>query len=136
MGVFSAFVKMWWKEIFIAAVVVGAVIYVHNLRVTVEKQATTIAQMELVKSTLVQSNKTLTDAVQRNSKALAELGAGAAHTKEEFVKLNAHVVSQTRVITDRLGHILNQPVPATCDDTITYMKEAVPTYGMSGKAAK
>lgn len=136
MTIFYSFLKAWWKEIFIVLVVLGAVAYVRDLQLTVERQAVTIAQMDIIKNTLIQSNETLTATIKQNSQALAELSEGADFTKEEFAKLNGRVASQTQEIADRLKGILNKPVPVTCEDTIDYMIDAAPTYGLHGKVSK
>lgn len=136
MSIVYSFLKAWWKEIFIVLVILGAVGYVRNLQLTVERQAVTIAQMDIVKNTLIQSNETLTATIKQNSRALAELSEGAAFTKEEFAKLNGRVAGQTQEIADRLKGILNKPAPVTCEDTIDYMIDAVPTYGIRGRANK
>lgn len=122
------FLAKWWKEILIVLVIIAGIWYVRNLQTTVKDQATTITQMEIVNKTLEESNKTLTATVTANNKTIAEMGKGAAQTKEEFAKLNGQVEAQTRVLTNRLRDILNRPVPETCNDTITYMLDAAPTY--------
>lgn len=122
------FLKRWWKEILIVLVIAGAVFYVWNLRSTVKEQAVTITQLEMANKTLKDSNKTLTNTVTANNKTIAELSKGAAQTKEDFMKLNAQVEAQTAILTKRLKSILNQPAPVTCDETIQYLIDAVPTY--------
>ena len=122
------FLKKWWKEILIALVIIGAIWYVRNLQNTVEEQKVTITQMELANATLKESNRTLTNTVTANNKTIAELGKGADQTKREFDKLNIQVEHQTSVLTKRLKDIMSRKAPVTCDDTITYMLEAAPTY--------
>lgn len=122
------FLARWWKEILIVLVIVAGIWYVRNLQTTVKDQATTITQMTIVNKTLEDSNKTLTNTVAANNKTIAEMGKGAAQTKEDFARLNGQVEAQTRVLTNRLRDILNRPAPVTCNDTIDYMLEAAPTY--------
>jgi predicted nuclease with TOPRIM domain len=122
------FFKKWWKEILLVLVVLGAIWYVQNLRSTVKDQAKTITQMEITNKTLTESNKTLTSTVTANNKTIAEIGKGAAQTKEAFDKLNGNVAAQSHALDRRLKDLLNRPAPVTCNDTITYMIDAVPSY--------
>lgn len=127
-GIVLKFLAKWWKEIFIALVLIGAVFYVRHLQSTVEDQRNTIAQMQSANQILKDSNKKLTDTVTANNKTIDELHKGADQTKAAFEKLNAQVEHQTQVLSKRLQDVLSRPVPVTCDDTIKYMIDAVPTY--------
>lgn len=122
------FVLKWWKELVIALVVVGAIWYVNNLQHTVETQRNTIAQLNVNNKLLQDSNKTLTDTVTANNKTIADLSKSAEATKRAFDKLSGQVDDQTAVLTKRLKDIMSRPVPVTCDDTISYMIDAAPTY--------
>lgn len=122
------FLKRWWKELLIVLVIAGAVFYVWNLRSIVKEQAAVIATLEVHNKILVDSNKTLTNTVTANNQTIAELSRGAEQTKEDFAKLNARVEAQTSILTKRLKSILEQQPPATCEDTIQYLIDAVPTF--------
>lgn len=122
------FLAKWWKEIFIVLAIIGAVLYVRNLQSTVEEQRTTIAQMQAANQILKDSNKTLTATVIANNKTIDELHKGADQTKAAFDKLHASVEHQTQILNKRLHDIMSRPAPVTCDDTIKYMIDAVPSY--------
>lgn len=127
-GIALKFLVSWWKEILIVLVIIGAMWYVRNLQNTVEEQRNKIAEMTTANQVLKDSNKVLTNTVTANNKTVAELSKGADETKREFDKLNIQVEHQTSVLTKRLKDIMSRKTPVTCDDTITYMLEAVPTY--------
>lgn len=130
------FLKKWWKEILIVLVVVAGIWYVRNLQNTVEEQKVTITQMKMANDTLKESNRVLTNTVTANNKTIEELSKGADKTKQEFDKLNSKVAQQTTELTRRLKDILNRPAPVTCEDTIDYLLEAVPTYKSLGEITK
>ena len=127
-GVVLKFLAKWWKEIIIVIVIIGAIWYVRNLQNTVGEQRDKINGLTTANQVLTDSNKTLTNTVTANNKTIAELSKGADETKREFDKLNVQVEHQTVVLTKRLKDIMSRKAPVTCDDTITYMLEAVPTY--------
>ncbi len=127
-GIALKFLMSWWKEILIALVIIAGVLYVRNLQNTVEEQRTEITNLATANQVLTDSNKVLTNTVTANNKTIDELSKGADKTKREFDKLNIQVEHQTTVLTKRLKDIMSRKAPVTCDDTITYMLEAVPTY--------
>lgn len=122
------FLQKWWKEILIVVVIIAGVWYVRNLQNTVENQRTTIAQMTTANQVLIDSNEVLTNTVTANNKTIEELSKGADETKREFERLNIQVEHQTTILTKRLKDIMSQKTPVTCEDTIQYMIEAVPTF--------
>lgn len=127
-GIVLKFLLRWWKEILIALVIVGAVWYVRNLQNTVEEQRTEITNLTTANKVLKDSNEVLTKTVTANNRTIEELSKGADQTKREFDKLTIQVEQQTRVLTKRLKDIMSRPLPETCEDTIKYMIDAVPTY--------
>lgn len=127
-GIALKFLTSWWKEILIVLVIIAGVLYVRNLQNTVDEQHTEITNLTTANKVLTDSNKVLTNTVTANNKTIDELSKGADETKREFDKLNIQVEHQTTVLTKRLRDIMSRKTPVTCDDTITYMLEAVPTY--------
>lgn len=127
-GVAAKFLIRWWKELLIALVIVGAAWYVWELHNTVGEQRVTINEITNANQVLKDSNKVLTDTVTANNAVIADMSKGAVETKREFDKLHIQVEHQTSILTKRLKDIMSRKVPITCDDTITYMLEAVPTY--------
>lgn len=127
-GIALKLLMKWWKEILIALVIIGAILYVRNLQNTVEEQRTKITNLTTANQVLTDSNKVLTNTVTANNKTIEEMSKGADQTKKEFAKLNVQVAQQTSVLTKRLKDIMSRKAPETCEDTIKYMLEVVPTY--------
>jgi len=68
MSIVFLFLKSWWKEILIVALVGGFLLYWNHLTNTVKEQSTTITQ-------LTDQNKVITDSLETQNQAVAKLKA-------------------------------------------------------------
>lgn len=123
MEVALIFIKKYWTHILLAAVVAASLLYVNNLRMTIERQKTEIVQLKADNETLTATNKELQNANQELALALeTQTRAVKQLVADSDAKLaaSAAALSAAKAETARLqkkyASILNAPAPVTGDD--------------------
>lgn len=70
-------------------------------------------------------NKTLTDAIDAQNKALQDLGGLTAKMDSEFKKLNETVNKIRKDTNKTVKDILDAPTPQTCEEAMQFLRDGV-----------
>lgn len=122
------FLKSWWKEIAVALIVAAGIFYVENLRSTVADDKVTIGNLTTENKIMKDNNDKLQGALTAQNASLEKIAQGADDTKAKFTALNSSVKSSSANLATTLKGILADKKPQTCQDTITYLLDAVKGY--------
>lgn len=123
-----AFLKGNWKIVAIGLVILGAFLYVQNLRSSNEKLSTQVTQLKQDKKTLEENQQKLETTISAQNQSISKLSEAASSTQKNFDKLAALVNSSSADLSKRLSQVKQETKPKTCDDTIQYLINATKEY--------
>lgn len=123
-----AFLRAWWKELFIVAVIAAGVFYVYNLHNTIDKQQEELRIAEINIQTLTANNTRLEAAVKDANAIVERFDKFAADTRTNFTDLNKNVAGSNLALSRQLQNILRERKPQTCEEAIMYLIDAQKEY--------
>lgn len=119
-----AFLRMWWKEIFIVAVIAGGVWYVYNLHDKIDEQQEQLRIAQINIDTLTANNTRLENAVKEANVLVERFDKFAADTRTNFADLNKSVTGSNLAMSRQQQMILRERKPQTCEEAIKYLIDA------------
>jgi type II secretory pathway pseudopilin PulG len=120
----------------IGAIIIGiAALYIGALRLqvqvaTAKEQSASerTAQYALENQQLRNENQQLTNHIAATDAALSKISQLATSTQHQFDVLNGTIEQQNAALETQLAGITKQQPPQTCNDTITYLIDAVKDF--------
>jgi len=119
-----AFLRMWWKEIFIVAVIAGGVWYVYNLHDKIDEQQEQLRIAQINIDTLTANNTRLENAAKEANVLVERFDRFAADTRTNFADLNESVTGSNLAMLHQQQMILRERKPQTCEEAIKYLIDA------------
>lgn len=120
--------KTYWREIFIAFVIVASLMYVAQLRETIKEQEAQIAIDKINIQTLTTNNTKLEAAIKDTNTVIERFDQFTIDTKKQFDGLNKTVIVRNQQLASQLQSILGEKRPQTCEEAILYLIEARKEY--------